>query len=65
MYRLNPKKITLLIPVALSFMIEVVQLVTATGICELDDIISNGLGGCIGFFTCFYMRSTCRLKLTQ
>ena len=49
LYRLYPKKTVLLIPVALSILIEAIQYFTGKGICEVDDVISNGLGGIIGF----------------
>ena len=35
--------------VGLSIVIEIVQYVTGLGLCELDDVISNGLGGALGF----------------
>lgn len=50
LYRLYPKKIIVLVPVAFSALIEGIQLLTDTGFCELDDIISNSLGGFIGFY---------------
>ncbi len=49
LYQLYPKKIVLLYPVFISILIEIYQFFSGTGLCELDDIISNGLGGCIGF----------------
>ena len=49
LYRLYPQKTILFVPLLLSIMIELVQLTTGTGLCELDDMFSNGLGGCIGF----------------
>lgn len=51
LYRLYPKKIVLLVPAAISILIEVIQYITGTGICEFDDVISNGLGGIIGYQT--------------
>ena len=51
LYKLYPKKIMLLVPVIISIFIETLQYITGTGLCELDDIISNGLGGYIGFYT--------------
>ena len=50
LYRLYPRKAILLVPIVLSALIEGIQLFTRIGICELDDIISNGLGGWIGFY---------------
>ncbi len=49
LYKLCPYKKVLLIPVLVSIMIEMIQLLTGTGYCDLDDIISNGIGGLIGF----------------
>lgn len=50
LYKLYPKKSILWIPVILSVLIESVQYFTGRGICEVDDVISNGLGGVIGFY---------------
>lgn len=49
LFHLYPKKIVLLIPAALSVLIEGMQLLTGTGYCEADDVICNSLGGCIGY----------------
>ncbi|QTE75004.1 VanZ family protein [Clostridiales bacterium FE2010] len=49
LYNIYPKRFVLLIPFILSATIEIVQHIFAIGICELDDIISNGLGAVIGF----------------
>ena len=49
LYRLYPKIWVLFMPVLLSATIEVIQHYTGTGFCEADDVISNGLGGVIGF----------------
>ena len=49
LYNLYPQKVVLLIPILLSGLIELVQYITKTGICELDDIINNGLGGATGY----------------
>ena len=49
LYRLYPQTAILLVPIVLSVLIEGIQLLARIGICELDDIISNGLGGWIGF----------------
>lgn len=49
LYRLFPKRIILLVPLAFSMMIEIIQYFSGTGFCEFDDIISNGLGGVIGY----------------
>ena len=49
LYQLCPKKRIILAAVGLSILIEIIQYITGTGYCELDDIISNSLGGTIGF----------------
>ena len=49
LYRISPNAKILLIPVGLSIVIEAVQYFSGTGFCELDDVISNGLGGAIGY----------------
>lgn len=49
LYRLYPKKIILLVPLGFSIIIEGLQYFSGTGFCELDDIISNGLGGMVGY----------------
>lgn len=35
--------------IAFSFLIEAVQYLTGIGLCEIDDVISNGLGAIIGY----------------
>lgn len=49
LYQLYPKKVMLLIPIILSVLIESIQYFFGLGFCELDDVISNSLGGWIGF----------------
>ena len=49
LYRLYPKWTVLLVPFALSAAIEAVQYFAGIGFCELDDVVSNGLGGLIGY----------------
>jgi len=49
LHRLCQHKWIMLVPVVLSMFIEVTQYVTGTGLCEVDDVISNGLGGVIGY----------------
>ena len=49
--RLFPRKAVLLVPILLSVTIEAVQYFTGMGFCELDDVISNGLGGAVGYGT--------------
>ena len=38
----------LMIPVLLSAMIEGMQYALGVGLCEIDDVISNSLGGALG-----------------
>ena len=49
LYRLIPQKKTLLIPVVVSVIIELSQYITGLGWCDVDDVISNSLGGYIGY----------------
>ncbi|MCR5419487.1 MAG: VanZ family protein [Lachnospiraceae bacterium] len=44
-----------IIPILLSVAIESIQYFTGVGLCELDDVFSNGLGGLIGYgvVSCF------------
>ena len=49
LFQLYGKPSILLVSVALSIAIEMVQYYTGTGLCELVDIISNSLGGAIGY----------------
>ena len=51
LFQLYPRKSIILIPVVMSIIIETIQFITTTGYCEIDDIISNGIGGMIGFYT--------------
>ena len=48
LYRLFPKGWIWIILLGVSVAIEVIQYVTGLGSAELDDVISNGLGGVIG-----------------
>lgn len=50
LYQLLPQKRVLLLAIGLSVFIELVQLISGTGLCEIDDLISNTIGGVIGFF---------------
>lgn len=50
LYCIYPKKIIVLIPIVLSLCIEFVQFIAKTGLCEVDDIISNSLGAVIGYW---------------
>ena len=49
LYRILPSKSILLVPVGISVMVEVIQFLTHTGLCEFDDVISNGIGGVLGY----------------
>ena len=49
LYRLCPRKTVLFVSVLLSVVIEAAQYFKGTGLCELDDVISNALGGAAGF----------------
>ena len=54
LYRLYPQKTVLILPLLLSITIELTQYLAGLGLCELDDVISNGLGGVIGYAICPY-----------
>lgn len=49
LYCIHPGWKMILIPLVLSILIEVIQYISGTGFCELDDVISNTLGGAIGY----------------
>ena len=49
LYQLYPKNIVLLIPIIISVIVESIQYIAGIGFCELDDIISNSLGGGFGY----------------
>lgn len=49
LWQLYPKKKALLMPIAFSIVIEIIQYVTNTGFCDLGDVVSNGFGSTIGF----------------
>ena len=49
LFRIKPNKFMLLISILLSVFIESLQLISNVGLCEIDDIVSNSLGGYIGF----------------
>ena len=51
LFQLYKKPRILLVPIAFSAFIEAFQYFSGTGLCELDDVISNSLGGFIGFGT--------------
>ena len=39
--------------VVISVTVEAVQYLLSMGLCELDDMISNGLGGSVGVIVCY------------
>lgn len=49
LWKIRSKSIILLAPFLISVVIEGIQYIAGTGFCELDDIISNSIGGWIGF----------------
>ena len=49
LYRLSPKMGIVFVPILFSILIESVQYFSKMGMFELSDIISNGLGGFLGF----------------
>ena len=49
LFRIYPRKTIMYVPILLSVAIEVIQYITGIGMGELDDVISNGLGGIIGY----------------
>ena len=49
LYHVYPDRKALLIPVVYSVIIETIQYFMGIGLCELDDVISNGLGAVLGF----------------
>ena len=57
LYKLYPRRAIILASILLSGLIEGIQYFTGTGFCELDDIISNGLGGLIGYETGFLVKN--------
>lgn len=50
LYTLDSNKLIILVPLAISILIECIQYISGTGFCEFDDIISNSLGASIGFY---------------
>jgi len=43
------RKWTWIIPIVLSILIEAIQYIAGIGLCEIDDVITNGLGGVTGY----------------
>ncbi len=50
------KKWLWLVPVGVSVVIEATQYFTGIGLCDLDDVLSNSLGGFIGYGFCVGLR---------
>ena len=55
-YRLYPKWRVALVLVVISVAVEAMQYLLSVGVCELDDVISNGLGGVVGVLVCYLVR---------
>ena len=51
LYQIYPKCVVVFAPVLISILVEITQYFTGTGLCELDDIVSNRLGGWIGYIS--------------
>ncbi len=51
-----------LLTLELSVLVELVQLVTKVGSCDVDDILLNTIGGMIGF-ACYAIAVRCRRKV--
>lgn len=49
LYRIYPNKKVLFVCVILSISIEIMQYVSGKGLCEFDDLLSNSIGGYIGY----------------
>ena len=49
LYKIYPKVHVILFAVFISVVIEIIQYYTGMGLCEFDDILSNGIGSFIGF----------------
>lgn len=64
LYCLVPKKIIVIFPVLLAFLIEFIQYWMKLGLCELDDVISNGLGGMLGYFVAAFIKIKKRMRST-
>jgi glycopeptide antibiotics resistance protein len=47
---------------ALSVVIELVQLITRVGVCDVDDMILNTVGGMIGYFVYLLVRTIVRRR---
>lgn len=60
MYSLFKNRALILIPFLVSLIVEVIQLIFGFGLFEFDDIISNTLGGAIGFFIAYTVMALIR-----
>lgn len=60
MYGISRHRILILVPVLVSVLIELTQLIFGYGLFEFDDIISNSLGGFIGFFIAYTITALAR-----
>ena len=61
LYRIYSRFEILLVAILVSFFIESVQFFTGVGLCEIDDLFSNGLGSLIGYVSC-YVITKCFLE---
>ncbi len=62
MYSVSKKRILIVVPFLLSMVIELIQLIFGLGAFEFDDIISNTLGGLLGFLIAYLLTSLLRRK---
>ena len=53
LFKLVPKWCVVFISVLVSAVVEIAQYAFDVGLCELDDMVSNGLGGLIGMAVCW------------
>ena len=53
LYRLFPRFYIVIVPILISIAVEVSQYLLGVGLCEVDDVVSNGLGGLIGILVGF------------
>ncbi len=60
LYNLVGEPWSLIIPLLLSIAIEAAQFFTGFGLAEIDDVISNGIGGLIGSSQVIILKTTCR-----
>ena len=52
LFSIYPQRKTILFPLLFSIVIEIIQYITNTGWCDIDDVICNWIGGVIGFSFC-------------